>query len=337
VHVLVTGGAGYIGCRLVPELVKAGHRVRVLDLMIWGCPAFSNEPGVAVVTEDVSCTGISVLDEIDAVIHLAGVSNDPTADYDPVHNWQVNALATERLARLAADAGVGPFFFASSCSLYDGATSSAIDAHEELPIRPRGAYSKSKAHAEQALLALASDTFHPVLLRQGTVFGSSPRMRFDLVVNAMVKDALASGIVNVHGAGNVWRPLVGVDDLSAVYLAMLRVPSSELAGETFNVLQGNYSLQQLADSVVECAAADGRSVAIEHTPTPGRARDYRCSASKLTDRLGLRPSTPPTAAIEQLMAEYGSMKAAELESSRYYNIRWLRETQQNSAVTVDGA
>src|SRR5437763_6269452 len=211
--VLVTGGAGYIGCVLAQRLLERGYRVRVLDRLYFGEePLAGLRDQVELVAADVRELPASALDGVDAVIHLAGLSNDPTAEYDPEANWQMNAVATAALGRACVDRGVERLVFASSCSLYDGLPPGMHD--ETAPIQPRGAYATSKRYGEQALLALVDDGLCPVVLRNGTVYGHSPRMRFDLVVNTFVKDALLRGELLLHGGGWMWRPLVDVCDVS---------------------------------------------------------------------------------------------------------------------------
>jgi nucleoside-diphosphate-sugar epimerase len=180
--VLVTGGAGYIGSVLVPRLLNRGYRVRILDRLYWGRgPIEGILDQLELVEADVRDMPATALDGVDAVIHLAGLSNDPTAEYDPDANWQMNAVATETLGRNCVDRDVERLVFASSCSLYDGMPPGMHD--ERAPIEPRGAYATSKRYGEQALLELVDDGLCPVMLRNGTVYGYSPRMRFDLVVN----------------------------------------------------------------------------------------------------------------------------------------------------------
>ena len=154
----------------------------------------------------------TALDGVDGVINLSGLSNDPTAEFDPEANWQMNAIATENLGRMCVERGIERYVFASSCSLYDGMPPGMHD--ETAPIQPRAAYATSKRYGEEKLLELADEGLCPVLLRNGTVYGYSPRMRFDLVVNTFVKDALLNGKLMLHGGGWMWRPLVDIRDVS---------------------------------------------------------------------------------------------------------------------------
>src|SRR6478672_2550068 len=212
-RVLVAGGAGYIGCVLCERLLARGYRVRVLDRLWWGeQPLAAIRHRIELVEADVRELPAGALDGVDAVMNLAGLSNDPTAEYDPEANWQMNALASETLGNACTERGIERLVFASSCSLYDGLPSGMHD--ESAPIAPHGAYATSKRYGEEALLGLIDSGLCPVILRNGTVYGFSPRMRYDLVVNTFVKDALLQERLLLHGGGWMWRPLVDVRDVS---------------------------------------------------------------------------------------------------------------------------
>lgn len=321
-RILVTGGAGYVGSVLVPKLLERGHQVRVLDRMFWGLPHYANEPGVELVNADVRRVPEGILDGVDAVDHLAGFSNDPTSEYSPDANWQMNAVATETMARLCRASGVRRFVFGSSCSLYDGVEGDGL-LDEEAQLAPRGAYATSKRYGEEALLAEAGGHFEPVILRQATVFGASQRMRFDLVVNSFVKDALVRQRLILHGGGRMWRPLVGVQDLADAHIACLEAPAAAVAGETFNLVQDNYQVRELAEVVAAALVRLGKPVALEDGPLPGLVRNYRCSGAKLRERLGLSFPTTPTIAVAELVKLYGATPVEQLGHPKYYNIAWM--------------
>jgi nucleoside-diphosphate-sugar epimerase len=262
-----------------------------------------------------------VLDGVDAVIHLAGLSNDPTAEYDPVANWEMNAVATEALGRNCVDRDVERLVFASSCSLYDGMPPGMHD--ETAPIEPRGAYATSKRYGEEALLSLLDAGLCPVVLRNGTVYGYSPRMRFDLVVNTFVKDALLKGRLSLHGGGWMWRPLVDVRDVSDAMIAAMGAPPELVRGEIFNVLHSNYQIRELAMLVAGSVQLLGRSVTLSEEPAPRLTRDYECSNTKLASRLGFQPSRSVVEAIDSILASIDIEDRTMLTDPRYYNIRWL--------------
>jgi nucleoside-diphosphate-sugar epimerase len=327
-RVLVTGGAGYIGSVLVPKLLERGHEVRVVDRMFWGLPHYAEQSGVELVNADVRRLPEGVFEGIDAVDHLAGFSNDPTAEFSPEANWQMNAVATDSIAALCRAAGVRRLIFGSSCSLYDGAEDSEMLLDEEAGLDPRGAYATSKRYSEEALLRHAGDDFEPVILRQATVFGRSPRMRFDLVVNAFVKDALVRQRLILHGGGRMWRPLISVNDLADAHVACLEAPSELVAGETFNAVGSNYQVRELAEVVANALVKLGKPVALEDGPLPKIVRNYKCSGEKLRQRLDLELTTTPSMAVNELVEEYGKSPVEVLGHPRYYNIAWMELLEQ---------
>jgi nucleoside-diphosphate-sugar epimerase len=320
--ILVAGGAGYIGCVLVPRLLDRGYRVRVLDRLYFGEEPLATFRGrVELVVADVRDLPGSALDGVDGVINLSGLSNDPTAEYDPEANWQMNALATESLAEACLARGIERFVFASSCSLYDGLPPGMHD--ETAEIAPRAAYATSKRYGEEALLRLAREGLTAVILRNGTVYGWSPRMRFDLVVNTFVKDALLTGRLQLHGGGWMWRPLVDVRDASDAMIAAYEAPTEKVRGEIFNVLHSNYQIRELALIVAGTVRMAGRAVDLTETPAPRLARDYECSNAKLSSTLGFTPRNSVLSAATELVERYAGADSAHLTDPRHYNIRWL--------------
>jgi nucleoside-diphosphate-sugar epimerase len=320
---LVAGGAGYIGCVLVPRLLERGYRVRVLDRLYFGEEALAGfRDRIELVVADVRDIPATALDGIDGVINLSGLSNDPTAEFDPQANWQMNAIATETLGRMCVERGVERYVFASSCSLYDGMAPGMHD--ETAAIQPRAAYATSKRFGEERLLELADQGLCPVLLRNGTVYGHSPRMRFDLVVNTFVKDALLNGRLMLHGGGWMWRPLVDVRDVSDAMIAAYEAPAEQVRGEIFNVLHSNYQIRELAMLVAgSVQVTTGRQVTLQETPAPALTRDYECSNAKLSATLGFIPSRSVLEAVTDLLEQIGAHDAARLTDPRCYNIRWL--------------
>jgi nucleoside-diphosphate-sugar epimerase len=320
--ILVTGGAGYIGCILTERLLERGYRVRLLDRLYWGLGPLANViDRVELLEADVRDMPATALDGVEGVIHLAGLSNDPTAEYDPEANWQMNAIATETLARNCVEREVERLVFASSCSLYDGLPPGMHD--ETAPIVPRGAYATSKRYGEEALLSLVGEGLCPVMLRNGTVYGHSPRMRFDLVVNTFVKDALLKGELSLHGGGWMWRPLVDVRDVSDALIAVLEAPSDLVRGEIFNVLHSNYQIRELAMLVAGSVQLLGKSVTLSEAPAPRLTRDYECSNTKLASTLGFQPARSVVEAIAGILSSLDVEDKTMLSDPRFYNIRWL--------------
>jgi nucleoside-diphosphate-sugar epimerase len=325
-HVLVTGGGGYIGLELCRQLLERGDSVRVLDRFFFGDGplqelAAASGGRLTSLAGDVRAVDDAWLDGIDGVSHLAGLSNDPTAEYNPVANWQMNAIATERLAEACKRRGVRRFVFGSSASLYDGIGPGMFDERTE--VAPRGAYSISKKYGEDALLGLADDRFAPTILRQGTVYGWSSRMRFDLVVNTFLKDAATVGKLYLHGGGWQWRPLVDVGDVARSHILCLNAPLDAVRGEIYNVMQENYQVRQLAMLVAGSLSLRGRQVTLEEAPLPKLVRDYRMSNLKMTQRLGFTPAVTVLESIDVMLQRLPIDDVGWLANPRWYNIAWM--------------
>jgi nucleoside-diphosphate-sugar epimerase len=321
--ILVAGGAGYIGSVLLPRLLDRGYRVRLLDRFYFGDQSLADirDRLESVIVADVRDIPATALDGVDGVINLSGLSNDPTAEFDPEANWQMNAIATENLGRMCVERGIERYVFASSCSLYDGMPPGMHD--ETAPIQPRAAYATSKRYGEERLLELADEGLCPVLLRNGTVYGYSPRMRYDLVVNTFVKDALLGGKLMLHGGGWMWRPLVDIRDVSDAMIAAFEAPAEKVRGEIFNVLHSNYQIRELAMLVAGSVQLTGRTVRLEEVPAPTLTRDYECSNAKLSTTLGFIPRHSVLEAVADLVARLDGAQPWELTDPRNYNIRWL--------------
>jgi nucleoside-diphosphate-sugar epimerase len=320
--ILVAGGAGYIGSVLVPRLLERGYRVRVLDRLYFGEePLAPWRDRIELVVADVRDIPDSAFDGVDGVINLSGLSNDPTAEFDPQANWQMNAIGTEMLGRKCLERGIDRYVFASSCALYDGLPPGMHD--EDAPIEPRAAYATSKRYGEQALLAMAEDGLDAVILRNGTVYGWSPRMRFDLVVNTFVKDALVSGRLQLHGGGWMWRPLVDVRDVADALIAGFEAPADKIRGEIFNVLHSNYQIRELAMLVAGTVRLAGRDVDLVEVAAPELQRDYECSNAKLSTTLGFIPRHSVLDAATDLVERLADADRSQLTDPRHYNIRWL--------------
>jgi nucleoside-diphosphate-sugar epimerase len=320
--VLVPGGAGYIGCVLVPRLLDRGYRVRVLDRLYFGEePMAGFRDQIELVVADVRDIPEGALDGVDGVINLAGLSNDPTAEFNPDANWQMNAIATEALGRACVQRGIERYVFASSCSLYDGLPP-GMHA-ENAAITPRAAYATSKRYGEERLLELVDEGLCTVILRNGTVYGWSPRMRYDLVVNTFVKDALLAGKLVLHGGGWMWRPLVDIRDCADAMIAAYEAPAEQVHGEIFNVVHSNYQIRELAMIVAGSVQLMGRAVTLEEVPPLELTRDYECANAKLSTTLGFIPRCSVLEAVSDLLERIGSADRAQLTDPRAYNIRWL--------------
>ena len=329
-RVLVTGGAGYIGAVLCRELLAVGHAVVVLDRFFWGREALAGLD-VTCVSGDLRALEPAWFDGVEAVCHLGGLSNDPTAEYNTAANWEMNAVATARLVETCKARGIRRFTFASSASIYDTDANereierSPIMCDETTEVRPRGAYSLSKRRAEETILGACDDTFLPVVFRQGTVYGYSPRMRFDLVVNTFIKDAVLKRRLFLHGGGWMWRPLVDVVDVARAHVAALAAPETSVAGQIYNVMEENYQIRQLAMLVAGSLSLVEPKIPVElvETPAPALVRNYRMSNAKLTRTLDFTPSRTVLESIRDMLQRLPLHDPAELADSRFYNIAWM--------------
>jgi nucleoside-diphosphate-sugar epimerase len=194
---------------------------------------------------------------------------------------------------------------------------------EDAPITPQAAYAKSKRYGEERLLALGDQSLCPVILRNGTVYGWSPRMRFDLVVNTFVKDALLDGNLKLHGGGWMWRPLVDIRDCADAMIAAYEAPTERVHGEIFNVVHSNYQIRELAMLVAGSVQLIGRSVTLEEVAAPPVVRDYECANAKLSTRLGFIPRRSVLEAVSDILEHAGIADPSLLTDPRAYNIRWL--------------
>ncbi|NJN14661.1 MAG: NAD(P)-dependent oxidoreductase [Planctomycetes bacterium] len=302
-RVLVTGHEGYIGVRLVALLRLAGHDVAGLDSGLFAGADLGPPPDpLPALRLDVRDVTVEMLEGFDAVLHLAGISNDPLGDLDPECTFEINHRASVRLARVAREAGVSRFLFASSCSLY-GASGGDDLLDESAPFRPVTPYGVSKMRVEEDVSRLARPGFSPVYLRCATVHGSSTRLRADLVVNNLVGHALLSGEVLLKSDGTPWRPLVHVDDVCRAYLALLDAPGGLVHNQAFNVgrTAENYRVSEVAEMVRD--AVPGSVLRYEEGAGPD-PRCYRVDCSKLEAMEGYQPTETVASGIEELLRDY---------------------------------
>ena len=335
-RILLTGHDGYIGTVLSPILQAAGHDVVGLDAGWFSACAFGPQPPAPPArrmdVRDVTAAG---LEGVDAVVHLANLSNDPLGNLDAGLTDRVNAAASVRLAALAREAGVGRFVFASSCSLYGAAGQDAVT--EEAAFNPVTAYGRAKVDAEVGLRPLASGSFSPVYLRNATVYGASPRLRFDLVVNNLTAWAVATGRVRMLSDGTPWRPLVHVQDVSRAVLAALEAPRDAVHDQAFNVgRQGeNYQIRDVAEIVGQ--EVPGCRVTFADGASPD-ARSYRVSFAKIADRLpGWRPTWTVREGVREVRDALGGLgiQPETFEGPRYSRIAHLQSLIDAGALSTD--
>jgi nucleoside-diphosphate-sugar epimerase len=277
-----------------------------------------------------------VLDGVDAVVNVGGLSNDPTAEYNPRANHEINTVATVALARLCKARGVRRYVMASSCSVYDrGVLDEGADVlqDETSPVAPRAPYSLSKHEAERAVLPMADDRFCPVVLRKGTVYGHSPRMRYDLVVNTFVRDALARGRLTLHHGGEMWRPLVDVRDAALAYIALVEAADARVRGEIFNLCYQNLRISELALRVREALRGLGVEVDLRPDYHHGSVRNYRVSGDKIGRVLDFRPKVSIEDAVTDMVQRVRTVGRTDFDDPRYYNIRWLERLEDARRVS----
>jgi nucleoside-diphosphate-sugar epimerase len=281
VKVLVTGHHGYIGSVLGPILRDAGHDVVGLDTFFYrGCDFGESRELESSLALDIRDVAAPDVEGFDAIVHLAALSNDPLGDLNSAWTYEVNRDGTVALARAAKEASVSRFVFASSCSMY-GAAAGDAELDESAPLRPLTPYAESKVAAEIALRELAGDGFAPVAMRNATVYGASPRLRLDIVLNNLVAWAHTTGAVRLQSDGTPWRPLVHVGDVARATLALLEAPASLVSGEAFNIgsADQNYRIRELADIVHRRLPACDVAFAEGAAPDP---RSYRVDFSKFS-------------------------------------------------------
>jgi nucleoside-diphosphate-sugar epimerase len=334
-RVLVTGHHGYIGSVLVPILERAGHDVVGLDSDIFE-PCLFGENGhhVESLRVDVRDVESEHLAGFDAVIHLAAVCNDPVGNLNPQATYDINHLASVRVAEKAKEAGVERFLFASSCSLYGKAGDEMLD--EGAAFAPVTAYGRSKVLAEQDISKLANDSFSPTYLRNATAYGASPRLRVDVVVNNLVGYAHTTGEILIQSDGTPWRPLVHVEDISSALLAALHAPRELVHDEAFNVGASaeNYRIRDLAE-IVEQVVPGARATFAEGGGPDKRS--YQVDCSKITRVLPeSKPQWTVRRGVEELYEAYvrNGLTFDEFTGTRYLRINRVRELQD--AGRLDG-
>jgi len=331
--VMVVGGAGYVGCVLVDELLAKGYSVKVFDRMFFGrAPIELFRDRVELVVEDMRDLEAKHLADCGAVINIGGLSNDPTAEFNPRANEELNTHASIRVAEVAKRAGVPRLVFASTCSIYDrGVDQEARDVimDETSEVEPRAAYATSKLAAERAILAMADSSFAPVAFRKGTVFGFSPRMRYDLVVNAFVKDALSKGQLNLHRGGEMWRPLIDVQDVCRAYLMALEADEDTIRGQMFNLTAGNFRISELALRSQQALNEIGVPCELKVDYSYRLVRSYRVSGEKIVRELGYKPRVTLEESIRHMVEQIRHHNYTDFSNPRYYNIEWMKLLEES--------
>jgi len=325
--VLVTGGAGYVGCVLVPKLLSAGYTVVVYDLMIFGSDGLPKHKRLKIIEGDIRNipSFTKALKGVDNVIHLACISNDPSFELNPELSRSINYDCFEPLVLACRNSGVKRFIYASTSSVYG--VSNAPDVTETHPLVPLTDYNKYKGMSEPLLLRHQSEEFTTVIIRPATICGYSPRMRLDLTVNILTNLAVNKGQITVFG-GLQKRPNIHVDDIADLYVQLLETPKHLIAGEIFNAAYENNTVSELAEmvrKVVEKEMPEKAPIEIV-TTTSNDTRSYHVSSAKIKEKLGYVPKRTVEDAISDLCHAFKTGKLPDsLTDDRYINVKVVKK------------
>ncbi|MFC1941143.1 NAD-dependent epimerase/dehydratase family protein [Chloroflexota bacterium] len=335
-NVLVTGNKGYIGSMLAQLLLDKSYQVTGLDTNYYrGCEFNTfHYPGVKQINKDIRAVSERDLENINAIIHLSALSNDPLGSFNPELTYEINYQATVKLANLAKGSGIKRFIYASSCSMYGIAGEDVVT--EDYPLAPVTAYAISKAKSEEALSKMADDNFSPVFLRASTAYGIAPMLRCDLVVNNLVGWSYTTGTIRIMSDGTPWRPTIHVEDLGKAYIACLDAPIEIIHNEVFNVGQNqeNYQIRDIASVVKRIVPGCEIEYTYEHGPD---SRTYKVSFDKISTRLKgfFAPEWDIEKGVRQL---YEAYKAHGLTYEEFTGNKYIRLTQLKRLVqqkTID--
>lgn len=323
-RVLVIGGAGYIGSALVPKLLDAGYRVRVLDIMMYGREPLDpvrNHPQLELLEGDFRHVDnvVRAMRDVEAVVHLGAIVGDPACKLDESLTIDINLSSTRMIAQLAKSHRVERFVFASTCSVY-GARPDVLDERSEA--RPLGIYGNTKYASEMVLQDLADASFAPTILRFATIYGLSGRTRFDLVVNLLTAKAKIDGQITVHD-GDQWRPFVHVEDAASAIMAVLQAPLATISNEVFNVgsNEQNYTIRQVGEMIHQQVVS--AELMISESGQDGR--DYRVDFSKIRNLLSFRPVWTVEAGIQQVLEAIASGRVTNYRDPQYSNVAFLTQ------------
>ena len=316
-RILVAGGAGYLGSVLIPKLLARGYQIDVVDLFWFG----NHLPGeTGILHKDIFELNVADLHEYEQVIFLAGLSNDPMAEFSPSKNFIFNAAAPAYLAYIAKKAGARRFIYACSCSVYGYTENELFD--ENRPAISSYPYGISKLQGEQAVMHLMDKNFSVISLRKGTVCGYSPRMRLDLIINTMFKTALRDKMIKVNNPA-IWRPILGIEDAASAYIRAVEA-SRDVSG-IFNIASGNYTVGEIGDLVkmaVENELASKINLVIEQIQD---FRNYKVSIEKAANILSFHPHDNVQSIVANLAANRA--KFEDWDNPLYYNIQRLKELE----------
>jgi len=314
---LIAGGAGYVGSVLIPKLLDRGYKVDVVDLFWFG----NHLPRqVGILNKDIFQLTVEDLASYDQVIFLAGLSNDPMAEFSPSKNFIFNAAAPAYLAYTAKNASVKRYIYASSCSVYGYSENELFD--ETRPVASRYPYGISKLQGEQAAMELADEKFSVIALRKGTISGYSPRMRFDLIINTMFKTALKDRMITVNNP-SIWRPILSIEDAATAYIRAIEA-NYKLSG-IFNVASGNYTVGEIGDLVraaVEKRLGGRLNLVIKHIQD---FRNYKVDTEKARNVLSFHAAANVESIVHTLIENMEKFR--DLDNPLYSNIETFKDLE----------
>jgi nucleoside-diphosphate-sugar epimerase len=335
-NVLVTGHKGYIGTVLVPLLLQHGHQVTGLDSDLYRRCTFGAEmKPIPEIIKDIRDVEVSELAGFDAILHLAALSNDPLGNINPQLTYEINHVASVRLAKLARQAGVSRFIFSSSCSTYGSAGDDLLT--EEAAFNPITPYGHSKVLVEQDVAKLADDHFSPIFLRNATAYGVSPRLRFDIVLNNLVAWAYTTGLVFLKSDGTPWRPIVHIADISLAFLTVLEAPPEKIHNQAFNVGRNseNYRVSELAEIVRDTVPGCRIEYAADAGPDK---RNYRVDFSKFAKSFPeYKPNWDAHKGALELYAAYQKvgLKLDEFEGPRFKRVDHIKQLLNEGCLDIN--
>jgi|TARA_Y100000294_G_scaffold115854_1_gene107440 nucleoside-diphosphate-sugar epimerase len=323
--ILITGGAGYVGAVLTPYLLSKGHKVTVIDLMIYGKDVLKMNPNLRVIEGDIRNRNLleKVLPNHEIVIHLACISNDPSFELNPKLGKSINFDAFTPLVEISKKNSIKRFIYASTSSVYG--IKKEKDVNESMPLEPLTDYSKYKADCEVILNNYVSENFTPIVIRPATVCGYSPRQRLDVVVNILTNLAYHKRAITIFG-GKQLRPNIHIQDMARVYEFLIKAPKSKVSGEIFNVGYENYSVLELANTVKK---AIGDDVSLKSSPTDDN-RSYHISSKKIKKTLSFETKFTITNAVMDLKKAFESQLLPDsFTNEKYFNIKRMKSIQLN--------
>tara|TARA_B110000438_G_scaffold302276_1_gene359488 strand:- start:2126 stop:3142 length:1017 start_codon:yes stop_codon:yes gene_type:complete len=323
-NILVTGGAGYVGSVLLPELVKDGHSIKCLDRFFFGTDYLSQkqfEGKIELIRDDIRWFDAKILKDVDIVMDLAALSNDPVGSLEPEKTFEINHLGRSRVAKLSKEAGVKQYILASSASVYG---QQVTTVNEDSTVNPITDYSKANRKAEEDVLKLSDDNFSVTVLRFSSVYGSSPRMRFDISVNSMVLDLFRSQKIVVRGKNNS-RPFIHIKDAVKAYQNVIHASRNLIAGQIFNVGsdEQNYKMGDIAENIIKSTK---KKCDLELGDTNDH-RSYITSFKKIRDNLGFIPTYSITDGANEMFNELSNNKLDN--NAKSITLDWYKNIQSD--------